>query len=58
MGASKAAQLDDNLKACDVALSAEELDALDGLTRPAAIYPNWSTTAFFDAQAKKALDGG
>jgi aryl-alcohol dehydrogenase-like predicted oxidoreductase len=58
VGASKAAQLDDNLKACDVALSAEELDALEELTRPAAIYPNWFNARIFDAQAKNALEDG
>jgi hypothetical protein len=41
-----------------VALSEEELDALDGLTRQAAIYPNWFNARIFDAQAKKALEGG
>jgi aryl-alcohol dehydrogenase-like predicted oxidoreductase len=41
LGASKISQLEDNLKASDVRLSANELAELDALTAPAPIYPNW-----------------
>jgi aryl-alcohol dehydrogenase-like predicted oxidoreductase len=34
IGARRLAQLEDNLKALDVSLSAEEFDRLDALTKP------------------------
>lgn len=41
IGAKKMSQLDDNLGAVDVKLSADQLARLDEVTRPAAIYPAW-----------------
>ena len=41
IGARTVAQLDDNLKAVDVALTAEELSALDQVSKPAVEYPAW-----------------
>ena len=55
IGASKMSQLEDNLKAADLALSAEDLTALDDLTRPASIYPNWFTEALLDPRVTEAL---
>lgn len=40
VGASKLSQLDDNLGAIDIALSAEEIAELDALTKQKARYPN------------------
>jgi aryl-alcohol dehydrogenase-like predicted oxidoreductase len=41
VGASSLEQLDDNLAAADVELTAEELAALDAATALAPIYPAW-----------------
>lgn len=41
IGAKKMSQLDDNLGAVDVELSAEQLARLNEVTRPAEIYPEW-----------------
>lgn len=41
LGATKAAQLDDNLGAIHVELTAQELADLDALTAPLPVYPNW-----------------
>lgn len=57
VGANKMSQLEDNLKASDLTLSSEELADLDGLTAPAAIYPNWFTTRVQDVAVKTALAG-
>lgn len=56
LGASKLSQLEDNLAAAKLRLSADELKALDELTRPTPIYPNWFNLNIFDAQAKAALE--
>ena len=55
VGASNVAQLDDNLKAVDVSLSAAELEQLDRLTAPAATYPGWFNRTIFDKAAAEAL---
>jgi aryl-alcohol dehydrogenase-like predicted oxidoreductase len=55
VGATKMQQLDDNLRAGDVKLTAEELAALDELTRPKPIYPNWFTDTTADTKLKEAL---
>jgi aryl-alcohol dehydrogenase-like predicted oxidoreductase len=55
VGASSAAQLDDNLAAAAVSLSAEELGQLDRLTAPAAAYPGWFNRTIFDKTAAEAL---
>ncbi|WP_425228423.1 aldo/keto reductase [Sphingomonas sp.] len=41
LGASKLAQLDDNLAAAELALSADEVARLDATTKPAPSYPGW-----------------
>jgi aryl-alcohol dehydrogenase-like predicted oxidoreductase len=41
IGAKRHEQLKDNLGACDVSLSADELKALDGVSRLPAEYPGW-----------------
>jgi aryl-alcohol dehydrogenase-like predicted oxidoreductase len=43
LGASKIKQLEDNLGAVDVTLTAAELSELDAATSPAPVYPNWFT---------------
>jgi diketogulonate reductase-like aldo/keto reductase len=40
IGARKLSQLEDNVRAVDVNLSAEELDRLDALTKPALVFPH------------------
>lgn len=41
IGANKMSQLEDNLKAIEVELSAEEIERLSATTMPGAIYPRW-----------------
>ena len=41
IGANKMAQLEDNLKAADVRLSAEEVSRLSATTQPPTLYPQW-----------------
>jgi len=55
LGASKLSQLEDNLGAVDKALSAEEIAALDEITAPPAIYPNWFNETTVDLQHRDAL---
>ena len=55
IGASKLSQLEDNLRAAEVKLTADELKALDDLTRPKPIYPNWFTATTADAKLTEAL---
>ena len=43
VGASKLSQLDDNIAATGIELTAEELKRLDGATRPELQYPAWVT---------------
>lgn len=45
IGASRLAQLDENITAADIALTAEELHRLDEATRPEMQYPAWVTRA-------------
>lgn len=58
LGANKAAQLEDNLAAVNVALSKEEVAGLDELTAPPLLYPNWFAQRVVDAPARDALAGG
>ncbi|SRR5713101_39302 len=55
LGASKISQLEDNLAAANVQLTAKELAELDALTAPAAIYPNWFQAKTLDPAASAAL---
>jgi aryl-alcohol dehydrogenase-like predicted oxidoreductase len=52
VGASKLAQLEDNLGAAQLQLSSAELAALDEATALAPVYPNW----FIDRLADQALE--
>jgi aryl-alcohol dehydrogenase-like predicted oxidoreductase len=45
IGAKKPEQLDDNLKAVDITLSADELKALDEVSRLSPEYPGWMLSA-------------
>lgn len=56
IGASKLHQLEDNLKAVDIQLKEAEVTALDELTAPTPLYPNWFNTNLIDAKQKAALD--
>ncbi len=58
LGASKVAQLDDNLGASDVTLTADEVQALDSATAPRPIYPNWFHDRTLDATVSRALEDG
>jgi aryl-alcohol dehydrogenase-like predicted oxidoreductase len=55
LGATKPHQLADNLGAADLALPAEEVAALDELTTPSEVYPNWFIERLVDAKQKEAL---
>jgi aryl-alcohol dehydrogenase-like predicted oxidoreductase len=55
LGASKLHQLEDNLAAADLRLSAEEVAALDEQTKPGAVYPNWFSELVVDGPVKEAL---
>lgn len=54
VGASKLAQLDDNLAAAELALTPDEITALDKATTPPPTYPNW-VVGTADAVIGKAL---
>jgi aryl-alcohol dehydrogenase-like predicted oxidoreductase len=58
LGASKMAQLDDNLGAADLELSAEEVTELDQATAPTPLYPNWFHERTVDARVRDALRQG
>jgi aryl-alcohol dehydrogenase-like predicted oxidoreductase len=55
VGASKLHQLEDNLAAADLRLTAEEIASLDEQTKPAAVYPNWFSELVLDGPVKEAL---
>jgi aryl-alcohol dehydrogenase-like predicted oxidoreductase len=56
IGASKMTQLEDNLGAVDVSLSANELERIDALTKPEALYPQWFAERTADAMLETALN--
>ena len=56
VGASKLAQLDDNLGAANVHLSLDEVSKLDELTAPTPLYPNWFQSFAIDAAVREALN--
>jgi aryl-alcohol dehydrogenase-like predicted oxidoreductase len=56
VGASSRRQLDENLKATDIQLTADDLAALDAATRPTAVYPNWFNERVVDGKQYKALN--
>jgi len=55
IGATKLAQLEDNLGAVELALSEAEIAELDAATAPAPVYPNWFIEKLADQPAKEAL---
>lgn len=55
LGATKLAQLEDNLKAIDLQIPAAELAELDAATVPDKVYPNWFIEQLADAEVAKAL---
>jgi aryl-alcohol dehydrogenase-like predicted oxidoreductase len=55
LGASKLSQLDDNLGAANLQLSADELAELDQVTAPVPLYPNWFQSFAIDAAVREAL---
>lgn len=57
VGANKMHQLEDNLKAVDLTLTATEIQQLDTLTNPPALYPGWMQPLGWDAQVQTALHG-
>lgn len=57
IGASKMPHLEDNLGAVKVTLTAEELAALDDMTAPALLYPNWMDARPADPVVHQALYG-
>lgn len=55
VGASKLSQFEDNLGAMNVKLSSTQMEELDRLTQPAAIYPNWFHEQTRDSAVTNAL---
>lgn len=55
LGATKRSQLDDNLGAVGVALTAAELSDLDEATTPSAVYPNWFIDRLVDEPLRDVL---
>lgn len=55
LGATKRSQLDDNLGAVGVALTAAELSELDEATTPSAVYPNWFIDRLVDEPLRDVL---
>ena len=55
LGASKVSQLDDNLGACNLSLSREEVAELDRFTAPRPLYPQWFQASVTDAAVRDAL---
>ena len=55
IGASKVKQLEDNLGASEVRLTAEDLAALDDASKPTVPYPQWFTARVADSATHEAL---
>jgi aryl-alcohol dehydrogenase-like predicted oxidoreductase len=58
VGASKLAQLEDNLGATDLLIAAEDIAELDNLTAPPRLYPNWFHKFALDSTSNDALHAG
>jgi aryl-alcohol dehydrogenase-like predicted oxidoreductase len=58
MGSNKMSQLEDNLAAANLQLSADELAELDRLTAPPLQYPGWFMKRVVDDTVEKALKAG
>lgn len=57
VGANNMAQLDENLGAANLELSAEELAKLDEITAPPSVYPSWMYERVGDPITYEALHG-
>lgn len=55
LGATKRAQLDDNLGAADLALTAAETAERDAATAPAPVYPRWFIDRLSDGPVAEAM---
>jgi len=55
IGANSMQQLDDNLKAVEVDLGDDEVEALDELTAPSPLYPGWMQAMGNDPQIVEAI---
>jgi aryl-alcohol dehydrogenase-like predicted oxidoreductase len=55
LGASKMSQLEDNLGAAMVRLTAEEVGKLDQATAPPPLYPKWFHSSTLDQKIAEAL---
>ena len=55
IGANKMTQLEDNLAAVDLQLTADEVTKLNDLSSPGMIYPNWFTARVQDPAVAAAL---
>ena len=55
LGANKLSQLEDNLGAADLQIRNEDLAALDQMTNPAPVYPNFFSARVVDEPVQKAL---
>jgi aryl-alcohol dehydrogenase-like predicted oxidoreductase len=58
IGASQLRQLEDNLGSVTIRLGQDEIQSLDDLTAPAAMYPNWFAAQTPDTRLANALKGG
>ena len=55
LGASKMSQLEDNLGAAELRLTADEMQQLEQATAPPRFYPNWFHEATLDQKIRQAL---
>ena len=55
LGANKFAQLEENLGAADLQISAEDLKSLDDMTAPVPVYPNFFSARVVDEPVRLAL---
>jgi aryl-alcohol dehydrogenase-like predicted oxidoreductase len=55
LGANKLSQLEDNLGAADLQIRNEDLAALDQMTNPVPVYPNFFSARVVDEPLQKAL---
>src|SRR6185436_14822094 len=57
LGANKFSQLEDNLGAANLRLSAEELAGLDAMTVPTPTYPTFFNAMVVDEPVRQAMGG-
>jgi aryl-alcohol dehydrogenase-like predicted oxidoreductase len=55
LGASTMSQLEDNLGAAELCLSADEVARLSAATAPAPLYPQWFHEKTLDAKLKESV---